>query len=330
MRKRPCVAVHFACPRMKCRYITNSHSLLPTLVFLALFLDAAGGEMRSQTGRLTQDGAVWSVDAETGGRLYICGTIHALREADYPLAPAYEAAYIDSARLVFELPPGSNSAGIPRLRIQDVGVLPGDQSLQRIVGQTSWEEVVKWAGSRKTSLATLNRYRPWFAAVTIAAIEYGALGARPDKGVDSYFEARMARDRKPGEGLETVDYQVGLFSSLTAAQQEDMLRQTLAEAKNLPEEFAKTIKAWREGDLESLRKILYREAERYPDLMDLFLYQRNKAWLATLEEFLKKGDRVMVLVGAGHLAGEKGLIELLKTRGYKMNRFIGGNPQPGR
>ena len=55
------------------------------------------------------DGSVWVVDGPNGGRLFLCGTIHILREKDYPLAPAYEAAYMYSNKLVLELPPGAAS-----------------------------------------------------------------------------------------------------------------------------------------------------------------------------------------------------------------------------
>lgn len=323
------VFMHYgACDRAKIfniRRISGSGDLV--LMLAALIVHSAFGETFSQVEHIKSQGTVWSVDSDSGGRLYLCGAIHVLRSEDYPLAPAYEAAYMNSTRLVFELPPGSNSAGIPRKRMQDVGILPGDQSLQDMIGRTSWEGVEKWADIRKTSLGALARYRPWFAALTVAAIEYGSLGATPDKGVDSYFEARAAKDNKPGEGLETVDFQLGLFTSLTAAQQEALLKQTLAEARNLPDRFTKMLNAWKAGDLEALHSALYDEADQYPDLTDLFLHKRNKAWLAKLEEIMSKRDRVMVLVGAGHLAGEKGLIELLKGRGYKVERYSGQSVQ---
>jgi len=56
------------------------------------------------------DGSVWVVDGPNGGRLFLCGTIHILREKDYPLAPAYEAAYMYSDKIVLELPPGAPRA----------------------------------------------------------------------------------------------------------------------------------------------------------------------------------------------------------------------------
>lgn len=259
--------------------------------------------------------------SETGGRLYLCGTIHILREADYPLAPAYEAAYADAQKLVFELPPGSGHGNELNAQMQKLAALPKGTTLEATIGKEMSAAVFKWAAKHGLSTASVSKFQPWYLALMIAAVEYGELGAQPDKGVDTYFEARAAHDKKPGEGLETVEFQINLFSKLPAAQQKDLLRQTLAEVKTIPDEFSKMIKAWKEGDLAVLHEMLYREAEQYPELMDLFLLDRNKAWIERLDQFLKKGEHVMLLVGVGHFTGKQGLIELLKAKGYKVERY---------
>ena len=80
------------------------------------------------------------------------------------------------------------------------------------------------------------------------------------------------------------------------------------------------IEAWRAGDLEALSELLFREADDYPELMEVFLHQRNRNWVPELEAVLASGAPAMVLVGAGHLAGDQGLIALMKERGYQVER----------
>lgn len=258
-----------------------------------------------------------------GGRVFLCGTIHILRESDYPLPPAYDAAYAGARKLVFELPPGGPGGGDMNARMQKLAALPADVKLESIVGAGLADAVVKWASKHGVPASSMQGFQPWYLALMIAAVEYAGLGARPDKGVDNHFEARAERDQKPGVGLETVDFQISLFSRLSDAQQKELLEQTLAEVKTMASDFEKLLAAWKEGDLPALQEMLFREAERYPDLMDLFLFDRNQAWLGRLEGFLKKGEHVMVLVGAGHLAGKQGLVELLKARGYDVQRVHG-------
>jgi len=267
------------------------------------------------------DGSVWVVDGPNGGRLFLCGTIHILREKDYPLAPAYEAAYMYSNKLVLELPPGAATSAELTSRMSQLGLYPATTSLESNVSKETWETVRKWAAKHGQDAAALNRYRPWFVALMITSIEYAALGAKADKGVDSFFEERAKQDGKPAEGLETVEFQIQLFASLNVKQQRELLEQTLGEVSSVEEEYEKMIKAWKYGQLEELKEMLFREAEKYPDLMNLFLTARNFSWMDRLEQMLKRGEKVMVLVGTGHFTSDTGLIELLRKRGYRVRHY---------
>lgn len=267
-------------------------------------------------------GSVWVVDApKTGGRLFLCGTIHILREDDYPLSPAYEAAYANADRVVFELPPGAGEGSSMTSRMRELGVYSAENSLEASVSPETWVAVKKWATSRGVEPSSLNRFRPWFVALLITSTEYAALGAKPEWGVDNHFEARAKRDGKPASGLETVEFQLQLFASLTPSQQNEMLDQTLGEVSTLPQEFASMIESWKHGRLDDLGEILFREQAKFPDLMDLFLFHRNQAWLGRLDEMLQKGEKVMLLVGTGHFVAEKGLIKLLEARGYTVRHY---------
>lgn len=268
-------------------------------------------------------GSVWKVTSSKGGRIYLCGTIHLLRQEDYPLPGAYDLAYSDSERLILELPPGSGEGGAMIRKMQKLGLLPQGQTLEEKIGPELSQAVTQWGKEHGQSPEVLAQYHPWFVALLIAAVEYGALGAQPDKGVDNYFESKAQRDQKPGEGLETVDFQLGLFAGLTDEQQKDLLKQTLSEVKKIHEEFTQMIEAWRSGDLDALGEMLFQEADNYPHLMEVFLHQRNRNWIPKLEAALDAGESVMVLVGAGHLAGEQGLLALLKARGHKVERLSG-------
>lgn len=267
------------------------------------------------------DGSVWVVDGPNGGRLYLCGTIHILREKDYPLAPGYEAAYMYSNKLVLELPPGAASGSELTSRMSQLGLYSADTSLQANVSKDTWEEVKKWTEKHGLEASSMNRFRPWFVALLMTNVEYANLGAKPDMGVDSHFEQRARKDGKPMEGLESVEFQIQLFASLSDQQQRELLEQTLAEVNTVAEEYEKLIRAWKHGDLATLQEMLFREAEKYPDLMNLFLIARNIAWMGRLEEMLKNGEKVMVLVGTGHFTSDTGLIELFRQRGYRVRHY---------
>lgn len=267
------------------------------------------------------DGSVWVVDGPNGGRLYLCGTIHILREKDYPLAPAYEAAYMYSNKLVLELPPGAASGPELTSRMSQLGMYSADTSLEVNVGKETWEAVKKWTEKRGLEVSSMNRFRPWFMALLMTNIEYASLGAKAEMGVDTHFEQRAKKDGKPAEGLETAEFQIQLFAALSDKQQRELLEQTLAEVSHVAEEYEKIVQAWKRGDLAALEEMMLRESERYPDLNELFVTARNLSWMDRLEQLLKNGEKVMVLTGTLHFISDTGLIELMRKRGHRVRHY---------
>lgn len=272
-------------------------------------------------------GSVWVVDApQTGGRLYLCGTIHILREQDYPLAPGYEAAYRAAKRLVLELPPGAGQGGAMSERMRELGQFPAGTTLSGQLEPKLWQGVQAWSRERGLPAQSMDAFRPWFVSLIITATEYAALGARPEMGVDQHFENRARRDGKPAEGLETVEFQLQLFARLSDKLQREMLEQTLGEIGTIGAEYEKMIQAWKTGELDALHAMLFHEAEKFPELMELFLAARNRTWMKRLEQLLQQGDTAMILVGTGHFAADTGLLELLRQRGYRVAHFQDSRP----
>lgn len=259
---------------------------------------------------------------ESGGnRIYIGGTIHLLRESDYPLPHAFDQAYKDSTKLVLELPAGSGGDGEVVTRMRQMGSYAAGDDLGKHIAADTLKKVSEWADTNAFPEKTVLHMRPWFLSLTMSAIEYQHLGAEADKGVETFYEKKAKEDGKPGDGLETVEYQLSLFSKMTDKLQEQLLLQTMSETDSLKKDFDDMLAAWREGDSAKLQEYLFRDADKYPELIEQFLYKRNAAWIAPLEKYLKNGERVFVLVGAGHLGGPKGVLELLKKKGCTIKQL---------
>jgi uncharacterized protein len=294
---------------------------LSVLTLLACFVPACGaGQEKPPAAVTTGPSSVWMVEKD-GRHIYVGGTIHLLREEDYPLPDVFEDAYRNSSKLVFELPPGSEGEGEVVLRMREMGSYPEGDNLGNHVSEETLKQVHAWAERNSFPRSAINRMRPWFAALTIAAVEYQRLGADSERGVDEYFEKKANQDGKPGEGLETVEFQLSIFSGLSDKLQEELLMQTFAEAETMQKDFVELITAWRSGDAAKLQELLFRDAEKYPQLMEDFLLKRNKAWVQPILKYLEKGETVFVLVGAGHLGGKGGLLDLLKEKGCTVKQL---------
>jgi uncharacterized protein YbaP (TraB family) len=166
----------------------------------------------------------------------------------------------------------------------------------------------------------MNRYRPWFMALMITSMEYAALGAKPDKGVDTHFEERAKKDGKPGIGLETVEFQIQLFASLSDKQQNELLDQTLAEISSVDRirKAAQSLETRRSGN--AARHALQRGRE-VPRPHEPLPHRPEPGVDGPARQMLKYGEKVMVLVGTGHLTSDTGLIELLRKRGHRVRHY---------
>ena len=287
---------------------------------MAAFLAAGISVFAEDKPKTTGPSCVWEVELG-GNRIYLAGTIHLLREKDYPLPDVFEEAYKNSSKLIFELPPDSEGNGEVVQRMRKLGAYPASEDLGSHLSPEAYKRVMAWADKNDFPTETIRHFRPWFLSLTIAAVEYQRLGATPDHGLDTYFEKRAATDDKAGAGLESVEYQLTLFTGLPEKLQEALLVQTLDEVETMQKDFEDLLGAWRSGDMEALQKFLFRDADKFPELMEVFLNKRNKAWVGPLEKYLKNGEHIMVLVGAGHLGGKNGLLELLKQKGCTVRQL---------
>ncbi len=139
-----------------------------------------------------------------------------------------------------------------------------------------------------------------------------------DMSIDSYFQVAAAELGKEVYGLETLDMQLDmLLRSIPIERQAEVLVETIRNSKNIKKEYEEIEKLYKEGNLDKLYELLLTaedmtEAEKF-----LLVDERNRDWMPKLEEYIKK-EACFVAVGALHLPGKDGLLNLLKKAGYKI------------
>jgi uncharacterized protein YbaP (TraB family) len=162
--------------------------------------------------------------------------------------------------------------------------------------------------------------KPWMAAVTITALTLTEAGYLPSAGVDAYFSRRAEEAGKERIALETAEFQVGLFADLTLEQSLAFLRYTLADLETVIPELDELSAHWRAGRMEAVEVLMAEGFDEYPELLEKMVTDRNWAWMPLIEGLLAGDSDAMVVVGALHLVGEEGLINLLRKRGYTVDR----------
>lgn len=120
-------------------------------------------------------------------------------------------------------------------------------------------------------------------------------------------------------GLETVEDQMALFDHIPLSNQYESFYAYIKDIEKGQDEFRELINAYKEEKIIDLLQMVA-ESPEYKDYQDVFLYERNQNWLKPMKRIMKNGQAFFA-VGAGHLAGPKGLIHLLKSQGFTVKRI---------
>lgn len=259
---------------------------------------------------------LWRVQSKTN-TVYVLGSIHFLKKEFYPLNQKIENAFDQSDFLAVE----ANVNDITKIDIQklvDSALYLDLETLEKHVSTETYELIKKESGRLGLPLEMINRQKPWFLALVLESLELLKLGFDPNYGIDKYFLSKAEGKKKILE-LESLDYQISLLSNLSDKDQELFLLYTLRDLNILEQELGRLMQAWISGDTKSMESILTRGISEDKGLSSIFeklIYERNKRMVSKIEDFLRTKDIYFVIVGAGHLVGDRGIIEILKGKGY--------------
>lgn len=271
---------------------------------------------------------MWLAEGRTN-QVYLLGSVHLLRQADYPLPVVVDRAYADAEALVMELDMDDIDPLATQGLVNRLGLLPPGETLEDALGDAAWAEASEKAAQLDVPLELLARSEPWLAAVTIEQLILTRLGFNPLYGVEMNLVARASTDDKAITGLETIEQQLGFLDSLSDSAQRDLLLQTLAEGESISTLMDELIAAWKRGDVAFLETNMLDTLADFPELYDTIVADRNDRWLEVLEPLLEEEDDYLVVVGALHLVGKDGLPARLEERGIRVRQLSTDSELPG-
>ncbi|MEQ1842987.1 MAG: TraB/GumN family protein, partial [Verrucomicrobiales bacterium] len=131
----------------------------------------------------------------------MAGSIHLLRGEDHPLPPVYEKAYQDANRVVFEIDLETTKSQEAQRHTVELGRLPDGESLDQWLSGETLADLRGYLKGRGLAGAQVERLRPGMIAMTITSMEAMRIGALPQFGVESVFDAKARADGKPVAAL---------------------------------------------------------------------------------------------------------------------------------
>jgi uncharacterized protein len=263
---------------------------------------------------------LWQV-SDRSHKIWLIGSIHLLKKDHYPLDPIFDQVFHDAQHIVFEVHPDSLLDPKAALVMMHSGLCDSGTTLQTLISPVTFQLVRQKAESMGLTMTGLEQFKPWYIANLLTAYKMSALGFEPQYGIEYYFIAKSAGTGKTLSGLESIRFQIDLFSTMTDTLQDSLLLQTIQDLDMAEEEIDHIATAWQHGDLTTLQKELLDNFQEYPRLYEKLILSRNLNWFGQIESLLKQDTSCLVIVGTGHLIGTNGLVELFKAKNYTVQQF---------
>jgi hypothetical protein len=263
-------------------------------------------------------GLIWTVERD-GKTSWLVGSLHLLPAEAYPLPAAVEAAFQSAETLIEEADPDELRTPESAAELLKRAFYPTGQTLQASVAAATFKVIVERATQAGLSVDAIQRMRPWMVAITLAALEMQSAGFDPALGIDRHFRDRAVALKKPVRTLEAALEQVAMLEALGPALQDALVIEALQGASTEVSQVRTLVTAWQAGDVQALERLLVDSSKDSPEIHQALFVDRNKRWVPKIEACLAAG-RCMVVVGAGHLVGADGLVDLLSRRGYRLTQ----------
>ena len=274
----------------------------------------------SVSGYARENHPIWKITSKTN-TVYLMGSVHAMKADHYPLDPAFESTFDQAQHLVTEV-------DVDSLALEEVmrdliirGTYADGTTLDQNVPADVFEQVKKIATSVGVAPQLLQPLRPWLVSLTLTSVYLQTKGFLAENGLDQYFYTKAKRLQKGRQALESISFQTNLLADMSDSVQMQLLVQTLEDFDQADTTLAVLFQAWKTGDTATLDHILSEAYTDSPELYHRLFLDRNLRWIPQIERLLTGADIYLVIVGAAHLVGKEGVVELLRAKGYTVEQL---------
>jgi uncharacterized protein YbaP (TraB family) len=269
---------------------------------------------RSQTGS-----SVWKI-SRGGNTLFLAGSVHILRDEDYPLPDQFDRAFSQSSMLVIE-------TDVEQLSNPDVAqyltanmFLPGNQTLRSVLNSETYELLAAAFREYGQRLDSYIRFKPSMVVNVLTLLQMQRMGFMQE-GVDFYYLEKARDENKPVGYLESIETQIDLIVTMGDGYENEYVRYSLNDKESTETEFLSLLNEWKHGGSATTEKALLEMRDEWPQIYKTVITDRNSAWMPQIEQHLASGTVSFVIVGLAHIHGPDGLLQQLKNAGCKVEYF---------
>ncbi|MBS4063946.1 MAG: TraB/GumN family protein [Chitinophagaceae bacterium] len=274
--------------------------------FLIIFLFLSTGFLAKAQ---QQNSLFWEISGNGLQKpAYVFGTIHMICKEDFFMPDVVVEKFKASDKVFLEM--DMDDAAM-QMKLMKLAMLPSGQSLKKIFGDDYQLVDSFFKANSQFPLVMFNGFKP----MMVMSLMY--LEMLPCDNHESYEQSfiGLAREEKKDiQGLESMEDQMKIFDDIPDSVEAKNIVTMIREFEKQKQQFAEMVKVYKSQNLTKLIESI----EGSPDLMnaeEALLTKRNNNWIPVMEKNMKEGG-CFFAVGAAHLPGKNGVLELLKKAGY--------------
>lgn len=297
-------------------------SALFTFLLASVSLMACGQKTKTKSVQQpsSNNTLLWRISGKNLSKpSYLFGTMHMLCGDDIVLSDSLKAAIQQSDNVYLELEMDNMFEMLGAVQSMN---MKGDTTLADLLTDAEYQRVRNYFDEHGGMIpfSMLESFKPMLAAALIAQQETKS-GSSCDNMVamESLIMQEAKEADKKIKGLETMKYQLGIFDKIPYKHQAKQLYQMITKLNDSTDnnEMIALSNAYRSQQLEKLEEMTVKEDMGIKNFTELLLYKRNETWAKKLDVLMVEKSLV-IAVGAGHLPGKRGVINLLRKSGYKV------------
>jgi len=261
----------------------------------------------------TENSLLWRISGKGLEKpSYLFGTIHLICQKDFFMPEAAEEMLKETERIAFELD------------MDDPAVLMGmagkmnmrnDTVLSDLLEAEDLEILSTWfKDSIGVDLASVAGQKPF---VLTSMMYPKMMQCKSLTSFEGTFMDMAREQEKEIIGLETVEYQMGIFDSIPYSVQAEELVKMVERWDSTVIELAELVESYKSQDISSAAESFKESSAGMEEFEEVLLQNRNKLWISRIDSITHE-QPTFIAVGAGHLGGEEGVINLLKAEGFTL------------
>ena len=315
---------------------TARRSFFPLMVLAMLLpffiLSCKGTKAAVGDADVLPDALLWKIEHEEMAKpSFLFGTIHMIPQEDYFEPFGFDEAFDACDKVVFEIDLDDMSDMGALMGLMSSLMMTDGTTIRDLLSPEEYREVADYFEDMGLPMVLLGTIKPMFLSM-LAEINMNPDELQSDDIV-SYEMDLYDRANEVGMdvgGLETMEYQLSLFDSIPYEDQAMMLLDAVRSTDLESDMFEETVALYKQQKIEAMVAMVGdEEASELGGFEDILLNNRNRNWIPVMVDKMAKRP-VFFAVGAGHLAGDNGVIKLLRKEGYTLTPVsvhTAGNPK---